>query len=267
MDDINIGSMVLEEELELGKLELEDEVSVGELELDYIKEDPVDDYEKLKNLPSINNVLLKGNLTSEDLGITDIELIGEIKPESIEEDLKPNQVYNGNAIHDLARLFGMTIEELTKTLPNIIQEFDIDLEAKPEDVYNVIAIHQLMEIFGFEIMQIQEAVENKEDKQVYIELNLNFNPSTASVSIRDWITENPYQVADIVNKKGKTVVAKGHLYNGGTYLETVFLTQTLYSDSSFGKFKYFLGFTDDITMAYLRINSNGTSICGLKRFE
>ena len=66
MNDINIGSVVLEEELELGELELEDEMNIGELELDYIKEDPVDDYEKLKNLPSINNVPLKGNLTPED---------------------------------------------------------------------------------------------------------------------------------------------------------------------------------------------------------
>lgn len=86
----------------------------------------IEDYERLSNKPSINGVELTGNKTTEDLGITagsDIELIGEIKPESIEEELKFNQVYNGNAIHDLARLFGMTIEGITETIPK--GEFDV----------------------------------------------------------------------------------------------------------------------------------------------
>ena len=128
---------------------------------------------------------------------TDIELLKEIKPESIEEELKDNQVYNGNAIHDLARLFGMTLEELTKTLPvllteydgqqheenevynanavtslidlmaltlpNLIKEFDLYGEYSENDVYTCIAINQLMEIFGFEIMQIQEYFEELYD--------------------------------------------------------------------------------------------------------
>lgn len=126
-----------------------------------------DDYEKLKNLPSINGKELIGDLSTEDLGIeagSDIELITELKPESIEEDLKPNQVYNGNAIHDLARLFGMTLQDLTKTLPQIITEFDLYAEYKENDVYNAIAVNQLMEIFGFEIMQIMEFVEDHEER-------------------------------------------------------------------------------------------------------
>jgi hypothetical protein len=150
---------------------------------------------------------------------------------------------------------------------NIIPEFDIEVDREYNDVYNVPAIHQLLEIFALEMTQMQEAIENKEDKQVYIELNLNYNPSTFEVSIRHWITQNPYEVADEANKKGVPVIAKGYLYYNGNFLETVFLSQTLYSDSSFGRFKYFLGFTDDETMAYLRINKNGTSICGLKKFE
>ena len=128
-------------------------------------------YETLKNKPSINGVELVGNKTTEDLGIkagSDIELIKHIYPESIEEDLEDNQVYNGNAIHDLARLFGMTLEELKTTLPNIISEFDIELEANPEDVYNVIAIHQLLEIFGLEIVQIQEGFSELHDAVSYL---------------------------------------------------------------------------------------------------
>lgn len=128
-------------------------------------------YETLKNKPSINGVELVGNKTTEDLGIkagSDIELIKHIYPESIEEDLEDNQVYNGNAIHDLARLFGMTLEELKTTLPNIISEFDIELEANPEDVYNVIAIHQLLELFVLEITQIQEGFEELYDAVSYL---------------------------------------------------------------------------------------------------
>ena len=80
-------------------------------------------YEELDNLPTLNGVEIKGNLTSEDLGIEDIELITELKPESIEEDLKPNQVYNGNAIHDLARLFGMEMQNVYEKMPK--GEFDV----------------------------------------------------------------------------------------------------------------------------------------------
>lgn len=118
------------------------------------------DYEKLENLPSINNEKLIGNKTLEELGITDVELITELYPESIEEDLKDNQVYNGNAIHDLARLFGMTLAELVETLPQILTEFDIEYTYEDNEVYNANAIHQLLELFVYEITMIQEAVES-----------------------------------------------------------------------------------------------------------
>lgn len=160
------------------------------------------DYEKLKNKPSINGVELTGNKTTEDLGITDIELITKLYPESIEEDLKDNQVYNGNAIHDLARLFGMTLEELTKTLPTllteydgqqhednevynanavtnlidlmalslpkIITEFDIEKTYEDSEVYNANAIHQLLEIFVWEMTQIQDGFNELYDAVAYL---------------------------------------------------------------------------------------------------
>ena len=126
------------------------------------------DYEKIKNKPSINGVELIGDKTTEDLGITDVELITKLSPESIEEDLKENQVYNGNAIHDLARLFGMTLEELTKTLPQIITEFDIEKTYEDSDVYNANAIHQLLELFVYEITMIQEGFEELYDAVAYL---------------------------------------------------------------------------------------------------
>ena len=129
------------------------------------------DYEKLDNLPKINGVELKGNKTTEDLGIkagTDIELIPKIEPEDIEEDLKPNQVYNGNAIHDLARLFGMTLEELTKTLPIIVTEFDIEKTYEDSEAYNANAIHQLLEIFVWEMTQIQEGFSELYEAVAYL---------------------------------------------------------------------------------------------------
>ena len=131
-------------------------------------------YNDSYNKPSINGVELKGNLTSEDLklsGGSDIELITELKPESIEEELDPNQVYNGNAIHDLARIFGIEMESVKKQLPNIITEFDIEGEYSEEDVYNANAILQLLELFVYEITMIQEGydeisnnVRNHEDR-------------------------------------------------------------------------------------------------------
>ena len=132
-------------------------------------------YENATNKPSINGVELIGNKTTEELGIkagSDIELITELKPESIEEELKENQVYNGNAIHDLARLFGMTLEELKQNLPNIIKEFDIEKTYEDNDVYNANATHQLAQLFGDEITQIQEGfgnLSNNMPKIKYIE--------------------------------------------------------------------------------------------------
>ena len=127
------------------------------------------DYEQLENLPSINNKKLIGNKTLEELGITDVELITELYPESIEEDLEDNQVYNGNAIHDLARLFGMTLEELTKTLPVIVPNFDIELTYEDNEVYNANAIHQLLELFVWEITMIQEKVQSYDDRITALE--------------------------------------------------------------------------------------------------
>lgn len=121
-------------------------------------------YPDLENLPSINNEKLIGNKTLEELGITDVELITELKPESIEEDLKDNQVYNGNAIHDLARLFGMTLAELVETLPVIVPNFDIELTYEDNEVYNANAIHQLLELFVYEITMIQEQVAEFDDR-------------------------------------------------------------------------------------------------------
>lgn len=121
-------------------------------------------YNDSYNKPSINGVVLEGNKTTEELGIkaggSDIELITELNPEDIENDLKPNQVYNGNAIHDLARIFGMTLEELTQEFPQIVTEFDIDQTYEDKQVYNANAIHQLLELFVGEIVMIQEQVES-----------------------------------------------------------------------------------------------------------
>ena len=141
-------------------IELNENEDIYVVELD--ENEDIDVIELDEN-EDIGNVALKNLLKGEKgekgepgKSGSDIELIQHIYPESIEEELEDNQVYSGNAIHDLARLFGMTLEELKITLPNIIPEFDIELEAKPEDVYNVIAIHQLLEIFVWEMTQIQD---------------------------------------------------------------------------------------------------------------
>lgn len=161
MEELEI---VLNEESNEELISLEEENNEVEINLEEEINSGSNDYNKQINKPSINGVELVGNKTTKDLGIEDIELIPNIYPESIEKDLKPNQVYNGNAIHDLARLFGMTLEELTKTLPNIIKEFDIEDTYQDEDVYNANAIHQLMEIFGYEIVNIQEEVESYSER-------------------------------------------------------------------------------------------------------
>lgn len=147
----------------------------------------------------------------------------------------------------------------------LITEFDIEKTYEDSEVYNANAIHQLLELFVYEMTNMQEII--NQNKTTYIELNLEYNPSTRAVSLNNWITSDAYQVADKVNKNGREVIAKGHLYYQGVYLETVYLQQTLYADSGFGKFKYFLGFTDDKTMAYLRLNANGSTLVGIKTFE
>ena len=94
-------------------------------------------YENAINKPSVNGVELSGNKTTEDLGITDVDLITKILPESIEEDLEPNQVYNGNAIHDLARLFGMTLEEVKETIPKPIFDMSCSISLTDMTVDNI----------------------------------------------------------------------------------------------------------------------------------
>lgn len=118
-------------------------------------------YEKLLSLPKINGITLIGDLSTEDLGIeagSDIELITKLYPESIEEDLKDNQVYNGNAIHDLARLFGLEMQNVYAIMPVILPNFDIEYTYEDNEVYNANAIHQLLELFVYEITMIQEEV-------------------------------------------------------------------------------------------------------------
>lgn len=125
-----------------------------------------DDYEKMKNLPSINGKELIGNLSTDDLGIIAIELITKIEAEDIEEDLKPNQVYNGNAIHDLARLFGMEMAIVYEIMPLIVPDFDIEKTYEDNEVYNANAILQLLELFVWEITQIQEGFDELRDATV-----------------------------------------------------------------------------------------------------
>lgn len=149
---------------------------------------------------------------------------------------------------------------------NIIPEFDIEVEGGYNDVYNVPAIHQLLEIFAFEIAQIQEELELvKAAQQVYCDINANFNPNTGSIAIRNWVTENPYQVIDAANQQQKAVVIRVHLYYEDEYIETIYMMQSIYADTWFGHFKYFLGFVDDENFGYLRINANGSTLIGVNQ--
>ena len=63
--EINIGEIILEEELD-----------IGEMKLDVVIEEVVtSDYEKLNNLPQINKVELLGTKTAKDLNLQE-----EMKP-------------------------------------------------------------------------------------------------------------------------------------------------------------------------------------------
>lgn len=63
--EINIGEIILEEELD-----------IGEMKLDVVIEEVVtSDYEKLNNLPQINEIELVGNKTAKDLNLQE-----EMKP-------------------------------------------------------------------------------------------------------------------------------------------------------------------------------------------
>ena len=77
--EIDIGEIVLEEEIEINDIILEEEIVFSPLELDTMRV-IMDDYNKLKNKPSINEVELVNNKQLEDLNInrltnTDIENI------------------------------------------------------------------------------------------------------------------------------------------------------------------------------------------------
>lgn len=143
------------------------------------------DYSKAKNKPSINGVELIGNLTTEDLGIeagSDIELIPELKPESIEEDLKPNQVYNGNAIHDLARLFGETIAGVTGSVD----------ELKEKTIFDVSCTINLTDMEVSNVSNFSEEIIQKRNEGNLVRLNCTFeeNPNLKVVCILNVIDNN-----------------------------------------------------------------------------
>lgn len=74
--EINIGEIILEEELD-----------IGEMKLDVVIEEVVtSDYEKLNNLPQINKVELLGNKTPKELGLQ--EEMQALSNLEIEEILK-----------------------------------------------------------------------------------------------------------------------------------------------------------------------------------
>jgi hypothetical protein len=66
--EIYIGEIVLEEEIEINDIILEEEIVFSPLELDTMRV-IMDDYNKLKNKPSINEVELVDNKQLEDLNI------------------------------------------------------------------------------------------------------------------------------------------------------------------------------------------------------
>lgn len=212
-------------------------------------------YEDMKNLPEVNGTVFKGKLTTADLKLLYEEILKLPKINNVE--LKGNL-----SLKDLGIVLGPVI--------NLLHTFDIEAEVKEEDVYSAVAILELMDIFGFEIYQLQEMLafleDEKEDKQVYVDANVNFNTSTGAVSLRNWVTENPYQVIDEANKKGNPAILRVHLYVSDRYMETLYMTQSIYSDTWWGNFKYFLGFVDDQSFAYLRITQNGSTTLNLKQF-
>ena len=109
----------------------------------------VDNYEKMKNLPSVNGVELKGKLKTEDLKLIYEMLINLPKINGVE--LKGDL-----STDDLGIEAGSDVDILTV--------FDIEQTYEDNQVYNANAIHQLMEIFGFEVMQIMDFVENHEER-------------------------------------------------------------------------------------------------------
>lgn len=113
----------------------------------------VDDYEKLKNIPKINDVELIGNINSDDLGIKGVSNYEELenKPK-----INGKELIGDLSTDDLGIEAGSDVDILTV--------FDVEKTYEDNQVYNANAIHQLMEIFGFEVMQIMEFVENHEER-------------------------------------------------------------------------------------------------------
>ena len=66
--EIDIGEIILEEEIEISPLEIEEEIIFSPLEMDATKI-LMDDYELLKNKPSINEIELINNKQLEDLNV------------------------------------------------------------------------------------------------------------------------------------------------------------------------------------------------------
>jgi len=66
--EIEFGELILEEELTIADLILEDELLFSPLELDTMRV-IMDDYNQLKNKPSINEVELIDNKQLEDLNV------------------------------------------------------------------------------------------------------------------------------------------------------------------------------------------------------
>ena len=120
-----------------------------------------DDYERLKNLPSINGKELIGDLTTEDLGIEaggNFNILSEYDGEEHQE----NDIYNANAVSQVVNLMALS-------LPDILTEFDIENEYEDKQVYNANAIHQLLEIFVMEMENMQNNIDDMEERVASLE--------------------------------------------------------------------------------------------------
>lgn len=85
--EFEIGKIIVDEEVKIGEIIADEEVEIGEVKLDVVKEEVVtSDYEKLNNLPQINEVELMGNKTAKDLRLQ--EEMQALSNLEIEEILK-----------------------------------------------------------------------------------------------------------------------------------------------------------------------------------
>lgn len=225
----------------------------------------------MSNLQNNFNIEVQGNSNS-DITITpnaQSQIILDTPSKNTLVITKTEGVSNYNALSGKPSINGVelqgnkTTQDLHINLPNIISEFDIEVEREQNDIYNVPAIHQLLEIFAWEITQMQEELKSKE--QVYIDVNLNYFPNEGRLSLRNWKTTDAYSVADEANQAGKPVIVRGSLYLNDEYIETVYLNQTIYADTEFGHFKYFLGLIDTTIVGFLRLEQ-GKVVVGMRQF-